>query len=86
MAEDEMVEWHHQLSGYECQQTPGKSEGQGSLVCCSPCGHKELNTTEQLNRNKYLGRDPEYNILKGVNLRLLLICSRAIGKVLSQVK
>ena len=84
--EDEMVGWHHQLSGYECQQTPGKSEGQGSLVCCSPCGHKELNTTEQLNRNKYLGRDPEYSILKGVNLHLLLICSRAIGKILSQVK
>ena len=58
----------------------------GREVCCSPCGHKELNTTERLNRNKYLGRDPEYSILKGVNLHLLLICSRAIGKILSQVK
>ena len=35
----------------ESQQTPGDSEGQGSLVCCSPWGHKESDTTEQLNNN-----------------------------------
>ena len=23
--------------------------GEGSLACCSPCGHKELDTTEGLN-------------------------------------
>ena len=34
--EDELVGWHHQLSGYEFQQTPGDNEEQGSLVCCSP--------------------------------------------------
>ena len=34
--EDEIVEWHHQLSGHEFEQTPGDSEGQGNLVCCSP--------------------------------------------------
>ena len=33
--EDEMVGWHHQLSGHEFEQTTGDSEGQGSLVCCS---------------------------------------------------
>ena len=33
---DEMVGWHHQLNGHEFEQTPGDSEGQGSLVCCSP--------------------------------------------------
>ena len=33
--EDEMVRWHHQLNGHECEQTPGDSEGQGSLVCWS---------------------------------------------------
>ena len=33
--EDEMVGWHHQLNGHEFEQTPGDSEGQGSLVCCS---------------------------------------------------
>ena len=47
MREDEMAGWHHhQLNGHEFEQTPGDGEGQGSLVCCSPCGHKELGTTE----------------------------------------
>ena len=39
--EDEMVRWHHQLIGHEFEQTLGNSEGQGSLACCSPWGHKE---------------------------------------------
>ena len=43
--EDEMVGWHHQLNGHEFEQAPGDSEGQGSLVCCSPWGRKELNMT-----------------------------------------
>ena len=51
MAEDEMVGWHHQLDGLEFEQTPGDGEGQGSLVCCSPWGCKELDMTEQLNNN-----------------------------------
>ena len=33
-----MVGWHHQLNGHEFEQTAGDSEGQGSLVCCSPLG------------------------------------------------
>ena len=49
--EDEMVGWHHQLNGHEFEQTPGDGEGQGSLVCCSPRGHKESDTTEWLNVN-----------------------------------
>ena len=49
MTEDEMVGWHHQLNGHEFEQAPGDGEGQGSLVCCSPWGRKELDTTEQLN-------------------------------------
>ena len=44
--EDEMVGWLHQLNGHEFEQTPGVSEGQGSLACCSPWGCKELDTTE----------------------------------------
>ena len=40
--EDEIVGWHHRLSGHEFGQTPGDGEGQGSLMCCSPWGHKEL--------------------------------------------
>ena len=38
--EDEMVGWHHQLNGHEFEQTPGDSEGQGTLACCSPWGGK----------------------------------------------
>ena len=45
MTEEEMVGWHRQLDGHEFQQTPGDGEGQGSLVCCRPRGHKELDTT-----------------------------------------
>ena len=47
--EDEMVGWHHRLDGHEFEQTPGVGDGKGSLECCSPWGHKELDTTEQLN-------------------------------------
>ena len=47
MTEDEMVGWHHWLSGHEFEQAPGDGEGQGRLVCCSPWGHKESDTTEQ---------------------------------------
>ena len=49
--EDKMVGWHHQLNAHEFEQGLGDGEGQGSLVCCSPWGHKELVTTEQLNNN-----------------------------------
>ena len=49
--EDEMVQWHHQLNEHEFEQTPGDGEGQGSLACCSPWGHKELDMTERLNNN-----------------------------------
>ena len=35
----------------EFEQAPGVHDGQGSLVCCGPWGHKELDTTEQLNNN-----------------------------------
>ena len=41
-----MVEWHHQLNRDESEQTPGDSDGQGSLACCSPTGSKDSETTE----------------------------------------
>ena len=47
--EDEMVGWHHRLDGHEFEQSPGVGDGQGSLVCCRPGGHKESDTTERLN-------------------------------------
>ena len=49
MTEDAMVGWHHRLNGHEFEQAPGVRDGQGSLVCYSPWGGKESDTTEQLN-------------------------------------
>ena len=49
MTEDEMVGWHHRPDGHEFKQTLGEGDGQGGLVCCSLWGHKESDTTEQLN-------------------------------------
>ena len=46
MTEDKMVRQNHQLNGYEFELTLGNDEGQGSLVSCSPWGHKKLDTTE----------------------------------------
>ena len=49
MTADEVVGWHHQLNGHEFEQVLGVGDGQGSLAWCSPCGHKESDTTERLN-------------------------------------
>ena len=48
MPEDKMAGWHHRLNGRVFEQAPGVGDGQGSLVCCSPWGYKETDTTEQL--------------------------------------
>ena len=49
MTEVEIVGWHHRLDGHEYEQASGVGDGQGSLVCCSPFGHTESDTTEWLN-------------------------------------
>ena len=46
MTQDEMAGWCHGLNGHEFEQAPGDGEGQRSLARCSPCGCKELDTTE----------------------------------------
>ena len=51
MTEDEMVGWHHRFNGREFEQASGDGEGQGSLVCCSPWGHRGSDTTERLNNS-----------------------------------
>ena len=63
MTEDEMVGWHHRLNGHGFEQAPGDGEVQGSLVCCSLWGCKELDTTEELTTTgrheinpKFIGR------------------------------
>ena len=47
--QDQMVGWHHQLDGHEFEPSLGVGDGQGSLVCCSPWGCEESDTTERLN-------------------------------------
>ena len=49
-----MVGWHPQLNGHEFEQVLGVGDGQGSLACCSPWGHKQLDTTELLNQTELL--------------------------------
>ena len=49
MTEEEMVGWHHRIDGHGFEQALGVVDEQGSLAWCSQWGHKELDTTEQLN-------------------------------------
>ena len=49
MTEDEMVGWYHRLDGHEFEQALGVGDGQRSLACRSPWGHKESDTTEWMN-------------------------------------
>ena len=49
MTEDEMVGWRHQLNGHEFEQTLADGEVWGNSVCCNPWGHKESDTTGQMN-------------------------------------
>ena len=53
MTENEIVEWHHRLSGLEFEQAPGIGDGQGSLACCSTWARKEFDT-EWLNWRVFL--------------------------------
>ena len=46
MTEEETVGWHYRLEGHEFEQASGVGDGQGSLVCCGPQGHKEQDMTE----------------------------------------
>ena len=61
-----MVGWHHRLNGHEFEQTPGDSEGQGGLACCSPWGHKESDTTEPLSNDN---KDADTRCRVGVGAR-----------------
>ena len=51
MTEEEMVVWHHRLNEYRFEQISEDGEGQGSLACCSPWGHKESDTPGHLNKS-----------------------------------
>ena len=45
MTEDEKVRLQHQVNGHQFEQALGAGDGQESLVCCSPWGHTESDTT-----------------------------------------
>ena len=64
-----MVGCHHRRNGYEFEQAPQDSEGQGSLVHCNPWGCKESDTTEQLNNN-----DNSVNLLSSSSSKAHLTC------------
>ena len=49
MTDDEIGGWHPRRHGHEFDQALGVGDGQRNLACCSPWGHKESDTTEQLN-------------------------------------
>ena len=65
--ENEMVRWHHWLNGRESEQTPGDSEGQGGLACCSSWGCNVMDTTERLNNN-----NNPYQCGLGIHIHVLL--------------
>ena len=60
--EDEMAGQHRGCNEHELGQTLGDGEGQWGLVCCSPWGHKELDTTGQLNNNNDIEKSSSINI------------------------
>ena len=71
MTEDEMVGWHYRLNGHEFEQALGVEDGQESLACCSPWGHKELDTTERLNWTEPNLPFPQVGISLSLNSSLL---------------
>ena len=60
MTEDEMVGWHHRLNGHGFGWSLGVGDGQGGLACCGSWGHKESDTTEQLNWTELNCSFPEF--------------------------
>ena len=82
MTEDEMVGWHYQLNGHESEQTLGDGEGQESLVCYSPWGHKESDMTQQLNNKQLQYKITSLSfIFKYENLRLVIQYSQIIAAI-----
>ena len=95
--EDEMVGWHHQLNGHEFEQAPEVGDGQGSLACCSLWGHKESDTTEQLNWTEHDKSSKQlsissYNyfplgmiIFKIYSLRTFQICNTVLLTIVTKL-
>ena len=84
MTEDEMVGWHHQLDRHEFEQALGVGDGQAGLACCSPWGHKELDTTEQLNHNMLMSL--RSTLVSKCLLATLLGCLLGSGGLFAKVR
>ena len=65
--EDEVIGWHHWLDGQEFEQALGVGDGWGGLVCCSPWGLKESDTTQRLNWT--------YSVIRSIFWRLVCLCA-----------
>ena len=79
MTKDEMVGWHHRLSGREFEQTLGDGGGRGSLVCCSPRGHKELDNDLVTEQEQCHTTSPHTPILREPRVRVRSILSQLIS-------
>ena len=77
-----MVGWHHRPNGHEFEQAPGVGDGQGTLVCCSPWGHKESDTTEQLNNNStvYFPKNTLFKKMKTQSLNIHICCCSSVAQ------
>ena len=77
MTEDEMVWWYHWLDGCGSEQGLGVGDGNGSLECCSPWGHKYLDVTELLNRtdNLHTTQFALLNVLFMVYSIFMILCN-----------
>ena len=88
--EDEMVGWHHQCIGHKFEQALGVGDGQGTLACCCPWGHKEWNTTEWLNWwfssliSRYLSKGNRNTMLERYTCSMLTAGPRATAKTWRQ--
>ena len=89
-----MVGWHYQLDGHESAQTPGDSEGQGSLACCSPPGHRESDTTLATEQQQQEQQGLPFSVCFPVEVRMSagqgilssVMCPKYLGHFLAYEK
>ena len=75
MTEDEMVGWHHRLSGHEFEQALGIGDEQGSLACCSSWGHKRVRHDRATELNPKLTLHPPHPQLSlGSHMSVVYAC------------
>ena len=86
ITEYEMVRKHHQLSGHEFEQALGDDDGQRSLACCSPWGHKEMDKTDRLHWSELIVDQHWSEVSRPVVDGPRLRCPFVVVESLSQVQ